>query len=375
MIKISYLYSDISKGGGIERILTSKMNELSKYEDLDITLINTQTLYNQFYKIDSTVNVINLGIDYKKKNLFSEIFFLPINLIEHIKKLNKYFIEYSPDIVVTVSGIESVIIFFTNFKGKKIREIHFSKNYRKLQNQGVGFFKKVKISILNMIDKIVSKKYDKFIVLTLEDQKNWNNNNVEVIYNFKTMESDEKSSLNSKNIISVGRLDKQKGFDLLIDSWKQVHQKYPDWILNIYGEGPERVNLEKKIQEYELEKNIILHGVSKDIKKQYLNSVFYVMSSRHEGLPLVLLEALEFGLPVISFECPCGPKEIVIDNINGYLVPNYSTQQLSEKIIHLIENKDVCKFLSENAGNSIEKFSRNKVMNQWYELFIELIQD
>lgn len=170
-------------------------------------------------------------------------------------------------------------------------------------------------------------------------------------------------------------MSKEKGYDILIDVWNIVFKKHTDWILEIYGEGSERKNLQEKINKLGLKESFLLKGVVKNIQNKYLESSIYVMSSRYEGFGMVLTEAMACGLPVIAFECPCGPKDIIKDNEDGFLIELGNIEQMAEKIEELIVNKEKRKFFGENAKINVQRFSQDKIMNKWKELFEELMEE
>ena len=151
-------------------------------------------------------------------------------------------------------------------------------------------------------------------------------------------------------------------------------KKYPDWSLEIYGEGPERENLQNKINKLDLGKSFLLKGVEKNIVNKYLESSFYVMSSRFEGMPMVLLEAMSCGLPVISFDCPCGPRDMIKDNENGFLIEFGNIEKMAKKIEELIITEEKRKLFGKNAKRNVQIFSQDKVMNQWKELFESMVR-
>ncbi len=139
--------------------------------------------------------------------------------------------------------------------------------------------------------------------------------------------------------------------------------------MEIYGNGTEKEKLQEKINNLGLEKSFLLKGVTENIKEKYLASSIYVMSSRYEGMPMVLLEAMAHGLPIVSFECPCGPKDIIKDNEDGYLVSFGNVEQMAKKIEELIINKEKRKFFGKNARKNVERFSQDKIMEKWKKLF------
>ena len=151
-------------------------------------------------------------------------------------------------------------------------------------------------------------------------------------------------------------------------------KKSPDWILEIYGNGSERENLQNKINKLRLEKSFLLKGAEKNIQEKYLESSIYVMSSRFEGMPMVLLEAMTYGLPIISFDCPCGPKDIIKDNEDGFLVEFGNIEQMAEKIEKLISDEEKRKLFGKNARKNVERFSADTIMKEWKELFESLLR-
>ncbi len=205
-----------------------------------------------------------------------------------------------------------------------------------------------------------------------EDKKNWKLENIKVIPNSLTFFPKEYSKCNSKKAITIGRLVEVKGYDILIDIWNIVSKKYPDWILEIYGDGQERENLQNKIDALKLKEKIILKGFVKNVKKAYLESSIYILTSRSEGMPMVLLEAMSCGLPVVSFDSPTGPKDIIKDGEDGFLIKFGDIEKMAERIEELISNEEKRKQFGINARKNIQRFSPEKIMNRWKNLFEEV---
>ena len=186
------------------------------------------------------------------------------------------------------------------------------------------------------------KKLSKFVVLTHEDAAFWTElDNVMVIPNPSSFFPEEQSDCVEKQVIAVGRYVSQKGFDRLIDSWQLVANKHPDWKLKIYGDGAMRTQLERQITSLQLQNSCFLESTVSDIDQKMLKSSIYVLSSRFEGLPMTLIEAMACGLPVVAFTCHCGPRDIVSDGVDGYLVQDGNIDDLSEKIDMLITNSEI----------------------------------
>lgn len=220
------------------------------------------------------------------------------------------------------------------------------------------------------------KKFDRLVTLTEQDKKRWETiyPAATVIPNILTLYPNEQARLESKSIISVGRLEAQKGYDLLIEAWRSVVIEHPDWKLYIYGDGSCKALLTEMIRAAKIETSFILHGADSNIYEKYLQHSFYVMSSRFEGFGLVLIEAMSCGLPCISFDCPSGPAEIIKDGEDGILVENGNIIKLSEAICCLIEHEEKRKELGCNARLNVLRFSQENIMLQWDALFRGLTQ-
>ncbi len=175
------------------------------------------------------------------------------------------------------------------------------------------------------------------------------------------------SSLESKSIIAAGRLVPQKGFDLLIESFKIVKDKHPDWKLKIYGTGREKTNLEEMIEKNKLYNHVILMGSTQNIEQELLKSSIYALSSRFEGFGMVIVEAMQCGVPVVSFDCPKGPSEIISHEEDGILVENGNVEKFAHSLIELIESKEKREYLSKNAIKNVKRFEINNIGQIWEE--------
>lgn len=227
--------------------------------------------------------------------------------------------------------------------------------------------------------ELAAKFSDYIIVLTEEDklefQRNLNLNcPIECIYNpIKISVSNESYKNDSKTILSVGRLTSQKGFDMLIDVAKIVFEQHPNWNWTILGEWEDRELLQNKIHEYNLADKIELVGNVSNVDEYYRSSSIFVLTSRYEGLGLVLLEAKSNKLPIVSFDCKFGLSEIIEDSENGYLVECFNINYMSEKICTLIENESLRLKFSEESYRKMDKFNPNSIVKKWEEVFDLLV--
>lgn len=374
-MKLMFCIKQLDNVGGMERVLIDRVNYLIKDKKFQILIVITDGLNKKsFFKLNDQIKIENLYVNYnqnKRKNIIFRVIDFLVKQKLHKRKLEKLIFEYKPDVIISFGNEDKYLIADINYPCKKILEHHFEKNF--LLRKGEKGLHKLKNLYLTKKEEKLLEKYDEFLVLTEEDKKQWNNKKVKVIYNPISFYPEKEAELENNKIISVGRLEYQKGYDILIDIWSKISKKYPNWILEIYGEGKERENLQNKINKLGLEKSFLLKGATKDIQNKYLESSIYIMTSRFEGMPMVLLEAQACGLPIVSFDCPCGPKDIVRDGEDGFICKINNIDEMLEKLVILIENKEKRKKFGINARNNVKRFSQNRIMKRWLELFNNII--
>ena len=184
-----------------------------------------------------------------------------------------------------------------------------------------------------------------------------------------------KPGSNLKRIISVGRLVDQKNFAMLIQTFACVHKDYPEITLDIFGEGPESKYLSQMIHDLNLDSNIKLCGRSNDIVSELCKHDLFVMSSKYEGMPNALMEALAAGVPCISTDCPCGgPKSLITDKVNGRLISIKNEQQLANVLVELLDNKEMATGLGTEAQKRAFEFSPTKIYETWHK-YVKFVAD
>ena len=182
-----------------------------------------------------------------------------------------------------------------------------------------------------------------------------------------------KSSNTKHKIVNVGRMTAQKNQAMLLDVFKSIHDKYPDYTLTIYGDGPLRNELESKIKELGLEDSAFLPGVSNSIHKEMSDAEMFVLSSNFEGLSNALMEAMLMGLPSISTDC-AGSDEIIVNNENGILIPVGDANQLYDAIENLINDKKLRNSISKNSTESMKKYEEKNIIDKWNSTIENVIE-
>lgn len=374
-LKIVYCTPALYMAGGVERVLTLKANYFSEHNGYDITIIITEGKDKPlFYPLSEKIKLINLDINFEELwacSFLKKIFVYLKKQRIYKKKLTAELMRIRPDI--TISLLRREINFLTSIHdgSKKIGELHVNRaNYRNFEVGDSNAFKIFfsKLWMKSLVSHL--KRLDRFVVLTKEDKLAWKElDNVEVIPDPLAFDINEVSPLTNKRVIAVGRYVYQKGFDLLLQAWSKIEKLIPDWELAIYGMG-DRTLYESLIDSLQIDKNRChLYGPTDDIKREYLNSSLFVFSSRFEGFGMVLIEAMACGLPVVSFDCPCGPKDIVSDGKDGILVENGNVLELADHMISLTEDDKRRKSMSENALKNVQRYKIEKIAQQWKLLF------
>lgn len=360
MKKICFLNGDMSRTGGTERVTAMIANELSKNPHYEVHILSvTNELMNSFFELETTVyhdavlrqSTVNLKKDYFKV----------------VSGIRRYIKKHAIDILIEVDVICNLYtIPATRFtKTKIISWEHF--NY--YSNNG--------FKLRDLSRKLTKYFSDHIVTLTEKDRQNYIKHlnvghKVSCIYNPMQTSNKAICDINCKQLLSVGQLRHIKGFDLLCEVAKEVLPKHPDWKWLIIGEGEDRVILEQKIREYHLENHLILKGNQKEMEPYYCNSSLYVMTSRNEGLPMTLLEAKSYQLPIVSFDCQTGPAEIVEHGVNGYLIEKNNCEQMIETLNTLLEQPDQLQLFSQHAKSNVQKFELSEVIKKWEEIINQL---
>lgn len=372
-MKLVYCIHSIYNPGGMERVLLNKTAWLRRH-GWDVSIVTTdQHGRPPFYPFPEGVSITDLGINYSDDNIKS-----PLRKVlgysrrrrAHRKALADYLFNTKPDITISLYPSESSFIPNIRDGSRKVLELHYNRFFRLLYGR-TGLLRYADLWRTRRDPCIVSK-FDKFVVLTEEDASLWGRiPNLTVIPNAALKPEGAISDGTPHRVIAVGRLDYQKGFDRLLAIWKDVMRKesLQDWKLDIFGQGEWEGRLKDLIRKFGIDGSATIHKPVSDIGKEYSGSSILVMTSHYEGFPMVMLEGMASGLPAISFDFMCGPKDIIREGWNGCIVPDGDLGLFSEKLAALMENEERRKAMSRNAAVIAQTYSEEKVMGRWSRLF------
>lgn len=377
-MKIVYCMFGFFNKGGIERVISNKANYLV-LQGHEVHIVTTDQKERPLaFPLNPKVKFHDLEINYSLRphsSYYSKIHCYLHNSNFHKVRLKKLLEELKADIVISTFENETYLLPKIKDGSKKIVEFHYTYFMFKIRKNRKG--------ILGVFDRYLEwkklqamKKYDRLVVLTNEDKANWKGyNNIEVISNAQTFQCKQPSLLENNKVIAVGRYSYEKGFDRLIKAWDIINKEIKGWTLHIIGDGGCREALQNQINELGLNRCVFLDGFKSNMKEEYLDASLFVLSSRYEGFGMVLLEAMSCGVPAVSFDCPCGPKDLITDGENGYLVEDDDIEKLADRIVYLIRHPEKRKEMGTMAYKRSADYSEDKIMKQWMELFNEVLAD
>lgn len=338
---------DLSNSAGIERMTIELSNLL--IQNHKISIVTIEKINKLPYPLHPNVEILSINSSFKLKN-YPKI----------IKTLRSILIKNQPNILISVA-VPLVRLAYPAMLGLKIKHIGWE-HFNLYAGSKVGFLWRL----------LSTKLVDITVVLTDADKRNYQkyvHSKIKCIPNFSTINIKKQSCIDSNIIVAVGRLEYQKGFDLLLEAWKKISNRIAPWNLLIVGSGSKRNELIEFIRKNNLEDSVTLLPATPNISTIYENASIFVMSSRFEGLPMVLIEAKMAGLPCISFNCPNGPNEVIRNNIDGYVIENGNINQLSEILLNATKDRNSLKQMGKEAYRDAQlRFSLEAIKKEWNNL-------
>lgn len=359
-------------------MLLNKVVWFREHTDWEIVIVTTdQKNRPTFYPFPEGVRMVDLGVNYSDDNgkgFFAKFFGYIKRRRLHKRLFHRLLKAEKPDVVDCFYPGECSFVPALKDGSKKVMELHQSKLFHHQYNRSglMGLADKIRAKM----DERLVRKFDSFVVLTEEDAQMWGDvPNIKVIPNAAKFISDGYSNCEEKRVIAVGRLDYQKSFDRLIEAWGLVQKtdKYSDWHLDIFGQGEWRDMLQQMIEEKKIANTTHINSPTSQIGKEYAKSSMLVMSSHYEGFPMVMIEAMACGLPVVTFDYKCGPRDIIYHESNGLLVKDGDIAGLAEALMRLMDDKDLRQKMGENAKLVVERYAEDRVMGEWQKLYKKLL--
>jgi glycosyltransferase involved in cell wall biosynthesis len=355
MLNICFFIHNLSSHGGTERISIALANALSKEPDLHVSMLSLESFDTAFFSLNEHVktdslNIYNANI---RKNYFKAV-----------RQLKKYLQENNIQVIIDVDVILSAISLaaavFT--KVEVISWEHYNYHLKRK-------------SIVRRIARKLATRFSRAIVTLTDKDAQFYKKKCKVRAQLVTIPNFiEKFPAGSyfgsqKIILSVGHLVLRKGFDLLLDAWSKVDPDVKEgWKLLIVGEGEEKEKLEKQIRENNISDSVEILPPTDRIEELYRKTAIYAMSSRAEGLPMVLIEAKAHGIPSIAFDCNTGPQEIINNEVDGFLIPCFDTDVYARNLAKLMQDRLLRRKLSQNALKDRKRFLFDKAVEKWREL-------
>jgi len=367
-MKLLYLIAGTYRAAGMEKVLADKANWLVRH-GYDIVIATTdQRGQEPAFEMDPAIRTVDLGINYEETNgahFLKKAALFPLKQIRHRKALKALLEKEQPDITVSMFCNDASFLPKIKDGSKKVLEVHFSR-FKRLQYGRKG--------IWALADRFLSERdlkhvqaFDRFVVLTREDKGYWGDlPNMVVIPN--GVERKDPSPLNAHTVIAVGRYSFQKALDRLVEAWSRIEDR-GDWKLKLVGDGECRERLFAFINEMGVCDSVELTGVQKDMEAVYRNASVLALSSRYEGLPMVILEAQAHGIPVVSFDCQCGPKDTIQDGVNGRLVPEGDIDALARALDETIHDPEGIRRMGAAAYETALQWEPETIMKLWNNLF------
>lgn len=370
-MKILYVTDALAVCGGIERVLSDKMNYFVRKYGYEIYVVTADQGNHKIpFPLDELIHFKDMNIrfqqQYKNRGIKRIIKYRELELL-YKSRLKNYISEIRPDVISCIrDGYASTVLdIWGNIP--VIFESHAM--YRDVDLENPTLMHR----FITYLKSRNLRKLDMLVVLTQWDADDRKRvcGRVCVIPNVVYLNESGKFSLcKSKNMVLAGRFDLQKDQTSMLDIWSIVQKRHPEWILNMYGNGELKAFYEQEVSRRNL--NIHIHSAVPDIFEKYMEASMLVMSSLYEPFGLVLTEAMSCGLPVVAFDCPYGPADIINNGVDGFLVEDRNVYAFAERVCQLIENEQLRVKMGKAAVLSAQRYRKEIIMLKWKQLFEQL---
>lgn len=360
-VKLLYITNGITGAGGLERVLSVKASLLAEEYGYDVHILCLNEMGKKgFYQFSPRITFHSITVSGS-----------PVSYLhQYITRIRHKVKQITPDVIsVCDDGLKG---FFLPKILRNNIPIIYERHVSKLIDNGTTG-KNVLPGVKFRLMDYLAKDFDRFIVLTDGNLNEWNSANLMVIANPLSFNPAKKAELKNRKIIAVGKQGYQKAYDLLLKSWSLISDKQ-DWELHIYGKKDPGAKLDKLAATLGVEDSLHFHEPEKNIQQKYSDSSIFVLSSRFEGFGMVIIEAMACGLPVVSFDCPYGPADILTNGQDGFLVQNGNTVQFAKKLEMLMKDEGLRKQFGTVGKLNAQKYLPHRIVKQWDELFKELTE-
>jgi glycosyltransferase involved in cell wall biosynthesis len=369
-MRILFSTDQIYLHGGIEKVMAVKANYFAEVLGHEVTILTTEQKNNRpCYPLSPKIQFKDIAVNYKR----TKSYFHP----ENLKKIPKHFRAYikaiqsiNPEVIISCNyAFDFYWLPFTFTTIPKFKEFHSSRYFEAQRRNATPFFKKWQYKLNDFIEQ----RFSKTVLLNPDECSFYTTPNLVVIPNPIAIHS-QQALLQNKKAITAGRIAPVKGFENAISAWALVVKESPDWELHIYGQGEAAYiqSLQAMIDSLQLQNKVFIKPATADLTETMLDYSIYIMTSHTECFPMVLLESLSVGLPIVSFDCPTGPRNIIANNEDGFLVENQNSAALAEKIVLLTQNDQTRIAFGNKAKQNSLRFSSDKIMLHWENLFKKL---
>lgn len=352
MRKLYFICSNISLPGGTERALSTTIKLLNSVDNIKLTVISLSTSENEmpYFKLDA--DIIHCSLEPLKESLMAKFAWYK----KAIQTLKPKFRDLThADAIFSYGHNVSLIMPFISTKARKYACEH------------INFYSIPKVSRFCM--QLGYPFLDGVIALskTAKEKLHRLNKTIHIIPNSIPFDVNDTTLKKEKTIIMVGRISPEKGYDRVVAIAKELRNRIPQWKIEIWGDGPDYNNIRDFYKKEKVDDFLIMKKSTKDITEVYTRASLLIMTSYTEALPMVIIEANAFGIPVVAYECE-GTIELINEGVNGYIVDDNDYMQFADRIMQVISEDNVYKTFSNSSLDVSKKFSNDEIRKRWIEL-------